>query len=223
MISARSVTKLYGRTAVVSDVSLDVAAGEGIALSGPHGSGKTTLLRLLGSWLEPSSGTIQICGFDSRTHLWQARSRIAYAAANALVGTGLTVEEYLEFVARVRNRTAPSRRNAATPVRDALKQAQLDPASRVAALAAGQRAALSFAAVLVTPADVVLIDGVLDEIEESPRETFCHWLLEARGRGTAVVVATDDASRHSGLCNRHVRVEAGKVSELTRTLSGAED
>jgi ABC-type multidrug transport system ATPase subunit len=214
MISARNVTKWYGRTAAVSDVSLDVAAGDCVALCGPKGGGKTTLLHLLASWLEPSSGTIEICGFDSRTRLWQARSRTAYAASNALVGTGLTVEDYLEFVSRVRNRTAPARQEA-TSVRDALKQAHLNPANRVDALSVGARAALSLAAVLVAPPDIVLIDGALDELEGSAREALSGWLLAARSRGTAIVVATDHTVQPS-VSNRRVRVDAGRIAEMTQ-------
>jgi ABC-type multidrug transport system ATPase subunit len=212
MISARNLTKLYRGAAVISDVSLDVSAGDGMALYGPPSGGKTTLLRLLGSWLEPSSGTIRIGGFDARADLWQARSHVTYAASNALVGTGLTVEEYLRFVVRVRSRTAPSR-SEATPIRDALQQAQLSPTARVDALGAAQRAALALAALVVAPSDVVLIDGALDEVEASPRAAFSEWLLEARRRGAALVVATAANGEPLRLCNRRAQVNAGQVTE----------
>ena len=213
MISARDVTKLFGRTAAVTEASFEVAAGDGVALCGPRASGKTTLLRLLASWLEPSSGTIQIGGFDARTHLWQARSRISYAASDAVVGTGLSVEEYVRFVTRVRSRTAPSTREP-VPVEEALGLAQLTRSARVHTLSSSQRATLALVAALAVPADAVLIDRALDELDVAPREAFSQRLLEARSRGAALVVVTEDPDQLSGLCNRMLRMKDGQVIEV---------
>ena len=221
MISARDVSKLYGRNVAVADVSIDVAAGDGIAVHGPRGCGTTTLLRLLGIWLEPSSGTIQICGFDARRQLWQARSRISYAASDALAGTALTVEEYLQFVTRARGQTAPSTRDA-LPIAAALTLAQLRSSARVERLAVADRAALAMAAVVAAPTDVMLIDRALDELDASPREAFSSWLVEAKSRGSAVIVATEEPDRDQPLFNRTLRVAAGKVIETTqRATDGA--
>lgn len=99
MISITDVTKRYGPKAAVQDLSLDVPAGELFAFLGPNGAGKTTTIKMLCGLLFPSSGTVQVGGFDLSTHGDQARALISYVPDQPYLYEKLTGREFLQFTA----------------------------------------------------------------------------------------------------------------------------
>lgn len=94
----------YGQIAVLHDVSLDVAAGEMVAVIGANGAGKTTLLRVVSGLLSPSAGTVEVYGQD--TTGWPAERLAAHGVAhvpqNRLIFPGLTVADNLQLGAYTR-------------------------------------------------------------------------------------------------------------------------
>ena len=99
MISIQQVSKLYGPKAAVDQVSMDIAAGEHLALVGASGSGKTTLLRMINRLIEPTTGTITIGGKDITTqpaHL--LRRDIGYVLQASSLFPHYTVEENISVI-----------------------------------------------------------------------------------------------------------------------------
>ncbi|MFN0128081.1 MAG: ABC transporter ATP-binding protein [Verrucomicrobiales bacterium] len=101
MICLDHVTKRYGETLAVDDLSLQVARGELFACLGPNGAGKTTTIKLLCGLLRPSGGTVRVGGFDLRTQGDQARRLISYVPDQPFVYDKLTGREFLEFIAEL--------------------------------------------------------------------------------------------------------------------------
>jgi ABC-2 type transport system ATP-binding protein len=97
MIDLRGVTKTYGPKVAVSDLTLQVPAGELFALLGPNGAGKTTTLKMLCGLLFPTAGTVSVGGFDLRTHGDQARRLISYVPDQPYLYDKLTGREFLQF------------------------------------------------------------------------------------------------------------------------------
>jgi ABC-2 type transport system ATP-binding protein len=99
MIDLRHVSKLYGSKPAVQDLSLQVPAGELFAFLGPNGAGKTTTIKLVCGLLFPTSGSVQVGGFDLRTHGDQARALISYVPDQPFLYEKLTGREFLQFTA----------------------------------------------------------------------------------------------------------------------------
>src|ERR1700747_2805930 len=78
LVEKRNLTKNYGRTLALSDVTLSIRPGEVFGLLGPNGSGKTTLLRLLLGYLRPTAGEARVDGLDCRRQSLEVRRRVAY-------------------------------------------------------------------------------------------------------------------------------------------------
>src|SRR5437588_10233423 len=95
------LTKKYASFVAVKDFSLAVKRGEVLGLVGPNGAGKTTTLRALAGIHPPTDGTIRICGFDLRNDAANAKRHLAFMPDEPRLFDYLTVEEHLQFVARL--------------------------------------------------------------------------------------------------------------------------
>jgi len=109
-IDVRDVTKRFGPRTVVNAIGLEVARGEIFGFLGPNGSGKTTFLKILCGLLTPDAGTGTCLGFDLTTQGRDIRRRVGYMTQKFSLYEDLTLEENLDFVARIFE--VPNRRAA---------------------------------------------------------------------------------------------------------------
>src|SRR6266705_3186800 len=110
MIAVEQLTKVFGRTVAVRDVSFHADAGEAVGLLGPNGSGKTTIMRTLAGYFPPTSGRIAVDGIDVGRAALHARQRIGYLPENAVCYPDMRVRQFLEFCADVRRLRGAVRR-----------------------------------------------------------------------------------------------------------------
>src|SRR2546428_10653729 len=101
-ISIENLTKHYGTLVALDNVSLKIASGEVFGLLGPNGAGKSTLLKTLVGILRPTSGTIRIGVIDMVADPEKAKKMIGYLPENPSLYTGLTAQEFLQFVGKIR-------------------------------------------------------------------------------------------------------------------------
>src|SRR5437016_13919369 len=101
-ISIENLTKHYGTLVALDNVSLKIASGEVFGLLGPNGAGKSTLLKSLVGILRPTSGTIRIGAIDIVADREKAKKMIGYLRENPSLYTGLTTQEFLQFVGTIR-------------------------------------------------------------------------------------------------------------------------
>jgi ABC-2 type transport system ATP-binding protein len=102
MISVTEVSKRFGRTLAVDDVSFEVARGEILGLLGPNGAGKTTTMRILSCYLPADTGSATLAGYDVAAEPLEVRRRLGYLPENNPLYFEMTVAEYLGLVAEVR-------------------------------------------------------------------------------------------------------------------------
>src|SRR5713226_2239051 len=102
MIEVQNLTKYFGPTLAVDDVSFKVDRGEIIGLLGPNGSGKTTIMRILTGFFPPTDGQAYVDGIDVAENSLAVRQRIGYLPENMVLYPDLTVTALLDFGARVK-------------------------------------------------------------------------------------------------------------------------
>lgn len=214
MIEIEHVTKIYGTSAVVDDVSLTVGRGEVAALVGTSGSGKTTLLRMINRLVEPTSGRVLIDGTDTATlapHL--LRRRIGYA----IQGDGLfphrTVAQNIATVPRLLG-WKPG--EIAARVDELLTLFQLDPAlfrDRLPhELSGGQQQRVGVARALAARPEVLLMDepfGALDPVIRAKAQADLRALQ--RRLGTTLVIVTHDMEEAVMLGDRIAVMDRGRL------------
>src|SRR5579884_3859719 len=101
MIEVQSLTKHYGDFAAVTDLSFEVKPGEVLGLVGPNGAGKTTTLRCLSGIIPATQGMIRIAGHDLREATVEAKKALAFFADEPRLFEFLTVNQHMEFTARL--------------------------------------------------------------------------------------------------------------------------
>lgn len=201
MIDARNLTKLFGRTAALRAVDLNVAQGETVALLGPNGAGKTTLLRLLATLDRPTTGQLCVAGFDALRQPRQVRALTGMVAHHTYLHPELTVSEDLRFYGRLYG--LPSL-NARVTELLALVSLSERAAARVAILSRGQQQRLAVARALLHDPSILL----LDEPDTG---------LDADGVAVLERVLRDE--RRSVVFSSHNRAWAAAVADRAVTLA----
>ena len=118
LIEIDRLTKKFGDTTVVNDVSFSLKKGEVLGFLGPNGAGKSTTMRMLAGFLMPTSGTARICGADVVERPLEAKRNLGFLPEGAPCYPEMTVAGFLDFTARVRGYRG---KDAAERVAEAMK------------------------------------------------------------------------------------------------------
>src|SRR5665213_317859 len=110
MIKTEALSKQYGALTAVDAVSFTVSPGEVLGFLGPNGAGKTTTMRMLAGFINPTSGRASICGHDVDTDALAARACLGYLPEGAPAYGEMTVRDFLNFVADLRQLRGAARK-----------------------------------------------------------------------------------------------------------------
>ncbi|MEJ2052205.1 MAG: ABC transporter ATP-binding protein, partial [Calditrichota bacterium] len=112
MIEVKELTRYYGETRAIHNVSFDVKKGEVLGLLGPNAAGKTTTMKILTCYMPPTSGSATVGGFDIWEQPMEIKQRIGYLPENPPLYNDLRVIEYLDFVSKVKGVPSDKRQSA---------------------------------------------------------------------------------------------------------------
>ena len=220
MIELHRVSKVFSvgpvKVPALSDVSLRIAKGEFVVLTGASGAGKTTLLRLLYRDDVPSEGEVQVLGEDvaslRRSEVAALRRSIGVVFQDAKLLPARTVYENVAFVLRV---LGTPKREITPRVFDALRTVGISARAQAypAQLSQGeaQRAALA-RAIVKSPA-LLLADEPTGNLDEEMAGEILDLIKDIWSRGTTVLLATHQARLAAQLRRRTVRLEAGVLTK----------
>jgi len=218
LVFARELSKAYddGRVAVLKGASLEVEAGEIVALWGASGSGKSTLLHLLGGLDVPDQGDLRVCGLDpsreaDRLELRRRHLGFVFQLHNLI--PDLTVAENLSVPALAVNRSAAETR---VRLRRLAEQVGITDRlnRRIQDLSGGERQRVAICRALMNAPRLLLADEPTGSLDEANGDLIFSLLKEMAERdGIAVILATHER-RFAEACHRRLRVRDGRVSAL---------
>jgi sulfate transport system ATP-binding protein len=173
-IEVRNVTKTFGATPVLRDVSIDVASGSLTALLGPSGGGKSTLLRVIAGLEVPDSGTVTINGIDA-TRLAPQRRNVGFVFQHYAAFKHMTVHDNVAFGLKVRKRPKAEIRKRVAELLELVHIEQF--ADRYPAqLSGGQRQRMALARALAVEPQVLLLDEPFGALDAQVRKELRAWL-----------------------------------------------
>jgi putative ABC transport system ATP-binding protein len=218
IISATDLHKSYGRTAALAGASLEVAAGEVVAVMGPSGSGKSTLLHCVAGIVAPDRGTVVYDGRELSAMTDPERSALRRSEFGFVFQFGQLVPELScrENVALPLRLDGTPRRTAERRADDLLSQLEVADVAgaRPGSVSGGEGQRVAVARALVTDPRVLFADEPTGALDSLSGERVMELLTTAaRERGTAVVLVTHEA-RVAAYSNREVVVRDGRTPAL---------
>src|SRR5512136_2994378 len=111
VIEVEHVSKIFNGRKAVDDITFKVEKGEILGFLGPNGAGKTTTMRILTCYMPSTEGTARIAGYDVFEQSLEVRKRIGYLPENPPIYPEMTVDSYLNFVAKIKGTRANQRKS----------------------------------------------------------------------------------------------------------------
>ena len=226
MIEVQDLTKAFGSVTAVDHVSFTVKKGEILGFLGPNGAGKTTTMRILTAYMPATSGTARVAGFDVFDNSLEVRRRIGYLPENPPLYQEMTVEAYLDFVARIKAVAADKRKDR---IADALEKTNLAEkrGELIKRLSRGYKQRVGLAQALVHDPDVIILDEPTVGLDPKQIIEVRKLIKDLAGTHT-IILSTHILPEVSMTCDRVVIINKGKVAavdtpqNLTSQLKGGQ-
>ncbi len=210
MVKVSHLTKRYGATVAVRDLSFDVGKGEVVGFLGPNGAGKTTTLRILAGFLGMTSGTVTIDGHDIVTDSYEARKKLGYMPEQVPLYPEMRVAEYLGFRAELKR--VPGRERRAR-VDDAMKKAHVDDVATrlIGHLSKGYRQRVGLADALVANPPILILDEPTAGLDPNQIREVRNAIGEL-AKDHTILLSTHILSEVEHSCGRVILINKGKVA-----------
>jgi ABC-2 type transport system ATP-binding protein len=210
LLVAENLTKDYGSFRALAGLNLSVAAGEVVGLLGPNGSGKSTALRLMLGFLQPTSGSARIGGFDCWSASVEARKRVAYLPGELRLYDTMTGRRLVTFLSQLRGESPG-------PEVDALaKKLDIDIDRPLTHMSSGMKRKVALLTVLVPKVPLIILDEPTNTLDPTMRDELLEQLRAARDRGQAVLFSSHVLHEVEAVCDRVAILRRGELVHLQR-------
>jgi ABC-2 type transport system ATP-binding protein len=212
MIEVEGLTKFYGYTPAIEDVSFRVEKGDILGFLGPNGAGKTTTMRILTCFLAPTSGTARIGGYDIFKDSLDVRRLIGYLPEGVPLYRDMTVRDYLTYCAALRD---VPRRGRDDRVEEIMEKTHVDEFDDkiIGKLSKGQRQRVGIAQAIVHDPPVLVLDEPTASLD--PAQTReARELIRTLGKDHTIILSTHILPEVSMVCNRVIIIDEGQVKAV---------
>jgi ABC-2 type transport system ATP-binding protein len=210
MIEVHSLSRRYGKTTAVDDVSFHIGPNEVVGLLGHNGAGKTTIMRMLSGYLEPSAGAIRIGGQALEGNAASIQRELGYLPENLPMYPEMMVADYLEYAATLKG-IAPEQRYDA--VRQAivatdLGRRALDP---VATLSRGLKQRVGVAQAILGRPRLLILDEPTNGLDPQQTEHMRR-LIQELARQATIILSTHIMQEVDAICERVLVIRHGRLA-----------
>jgi len=210
IIESSGISKKFGDTQALMDISFSVNEGEIFGFIGPDGSGKTTLFRIIATLLLPDEGNMKVFGLDCRTGFRELRKNIGYMPGRFSLYQDLTVEENLDFYATVFGTTVSENYNLISDIYSHIEPFKKRLAGK---LSGGMKQKLALSCALIHKPGLLVLDEPTTGVDAVSRAEFWEMLRKLRQHNITILVSTpymDEAMR----CDRVALIQGGKILSI---------
>ncbi len=221
IVEARSLSKAYGSTLAVDDVSFQVSRGEVVGFLGPNGAGKSTTMKMLTGFLNPTAGSSIVAGNDVADDPIAAKRMIGYLPESAPLYEEMMVVDLINYVADIRGVAGPKRRDRLKTICHRCGLADV-LGKNVGQLSKGYRQRVGLAQAMVHDPDLLILDEPTSGLDPN-QIVEIRELIRELGREKTVILSTHILPEVQASCDRIIIISNGKlVADGTpEMLSGA--
>ena len=210
-VHVQQLTKRFGKTIAIDNISFDVARGELFGFIGPDGAGKTTLFRILTTLLLADAGTCTVEGFDVVKDYKKIRNICGYMPGKFSLYQDLTVEENLNFFATIFGTTIQENYHL---VKEIYQQIEPFKNRKAGKLSGGMKQKLALSCAMIHKPEVLFLDEPTTGVDAVSRLEFWEMLKRLKDAGITILVSTpymDEAS----LCDRVALMQNGRIMTIS--------
>ncbi|MEW9123916.1 MAG: ABC transporter ATP-binding protein [Thermotaleaceae bacterium] len=214
------VTKKFGNAIALNDVSIDIKDGEFIAILGPSGCGKTTLLRIIGGFVEPTSGTVKmgdVLYSDSQYNLPVEKRNLSMVFQSFALWPHMNVKEHIEFPLKSKRNKAMGEDEKKQAVEKAISWTGLKKLSDrlPGELSGGQKQRVALARAVVSKPDILLMDEPLSSLDAELKISMRKEIQDLhRLSGATIVYVTHDQSEALAMADRIIIMKNGNIEQI---------
>jgi ABC-2 type transport system ATP-binding protein len=209
MIEIKNLSKKFGSTVVLDDLSFSVKKGEILGFLGPNGAGKSTTMKIITSFWSPTKGQVIIDGIDVQEDSITSRSKIGYLPETVPLYEDMRVYEYLKFIAEVRGIAKDSiKKRIKEVVADCgLQQVVRKP---IEELSKGYRQRVGLAQAIMHEPDILILDEPTTGLDPNQIVEIRN-LIKKIGKEKTIIFSTHILGEVSATCDRVIIINGGKI------------
>ncbi|KAA3605867.1 MAG: ATP-binding cassette domain-containing protein [Calditrichaeota bacterium] len=207
MISIQNVTKSYGASKAVNNISLEIEKGEILGFLGPNGAGKTTMMKMITCFFPPTEGTIEVDGFNVFDQSFQVRELIGYLPEHNPLYLEMNVVDYLKFVADIRKISDKSGR-----IREIIELCGIGEmkSKLIGQLSKGYRQRVGLAQALIHNPPILILDEPTTGLDPNQIVEIRN-LIKQLGQDKTVIFSTHILSEVKAIANRVTIINRGEI------------
>jgi ABC-2 type transport system ATP-binding protein len=209
MIAVENLSKVYGNTCAIEDVTFEVQPGEILGFLGPNGAGKTTTMRILAGYLTATSGTATIAGYEVHDQSLEVRKNIGYLPEIPPLYPDMTVQQFLSFVAQIKGVQKKARRDR---IAVALESCQIQDKADVLIrkLSKGYKQRVGIAQAIVHDPPVIILDEPTVGLDPRQISEVRH-LIKSLAQNHTIILSSHILPEVSLVCDRVTIINQGQV------------
>jgi len=209
IIEIRDLTKRYGKSRGIENVSLDIEEGEIFGFIGPNGAGKSTTIRILLNLIFPTSGSATIMGMDVVRNTKKIKEHIGYIPSDANAYSSMAVHEFLSYCSDFYKVADSSDRIA-----ELSELFELDLTRNIAELSMGNRKKVSIVQSLLHRPKLLILDEPTTGLDPLMQAKFFELLREENRKGMTIFFSSHILNEVQSICRRVAIIKEGKIIQL---------
>jgi ABC-2 type transport system ATP-binding protein len=204
VIRCEALTKYYGKSRGVEDLTFEVRPGQVYGFLGPNGAGKTTTIRCLLSMLRPTSGRALLFGEEVRVDARALHRRIGYVAGDVALFERQTGQWMIDYVSGLRGKPGAS-------TKELCERFQYDPSRKVRELSKGNKQKLALVLALMHDPELLIFDEPTSGLDPLNQQVVFEILQERTSSGATLLLSSHILSEVERVCERVAIIRGGTV------------
>lgn len=205
VIELQNVSKTYGSSRGVDDVTLSLAKGSIMGFLGPNGAGKTTTISMLVDLTRPTKGSISLFGLDARTDSVAIRKRIGFLAGDFALDSKLTGAQQLEYFANLRGGVDKAY------VQQLAERLDCDLTRQIKTLSRGNKQKVGLISALMHQPELLIFDEPTSGLDPLIQAEFNKIIIEHRDAGKTAFISSHALGEIQAICDEVAFIREGKL------------
>ena len=209
MIQVSQLTKRFGDTLAVNNLSFSVSKGEVLGFLGPNGAGKSTTMKMISGFIAPDAGTVSIESIDIEKNPIEAKSRLGYLPEGIPLYGDMPVHSFLAFVGRIRGLRSSELTERIAAVVDDVRLGDVLTES-IASLSKGYKRRVGIAQAMLHDPPVLVLDEPTDGLDPNQKDQV-RYLINNISRDKAIILSTHILDEVEAVCSRVIVINKGEI------------